>query len=85
MRISILGKVWNLRFTVLHKVSGYCDSPNKPGKEILIHKGLTGEHELEVLIHEFRHAADWQRDEEFIAQEAKDLARMLWRLGYRRQ
>lgn len=85
MLIEILGKRWKLRFTCLQTVAGYCDPPDKPNKEICIDKRLTGERELEILIHEFRHAADWSRDESYVAAEAKDLARMLWRLGYRRE
>ena len=84
MRITLLGKRWNLRFIPLRKVAGDCDSPNTPNKEIRIDSRLKGEHQLEILIHECRHAADWSRDEEYIAAEARDLARVLWKLGYRR-
>lgn len=66
-------------------VSGDCSSPSDKDKEIRIDNRLNGEHKLEILIHEFRHAADWGRDEGFVDQEAKDLARMLWRLGYRQK
>lgn len=85
VRITLLGKRWNLRFVPLVKNDGDCDSPNTPGKEIRIDNRLSGERLLEILIHECRHAADWSRDEEFIAQEAKDMARVLWKLGYRRE
>ena len=84
MRVRILGKVWELRFCYLKFVSGYCEAPTKPRKRILIDKRLEGEHELEVIIHELRHAADWGKDEIYIAEEAADIARVLWRLGYRR-
>ena len=53
-------------------------------KRIVVDSRLRGEHRLEVIIHELRHAADWGRDEGFVDQESKDLARVLWRLGYRR-
>lgn len=84
MQIRLLGKRWKLRFTRLQKVAGGCDAPTTPNKEIRIDSHLEGERLLEILIHECRHAADWSRDEEFIAEEAKDMARILWKLGYRR-
>lgn len=83
MIVSILGKRWRVRFCRLTSISGDCSSPTDVNKEIRIDNRLKGEEQLEILIHEFRHAADWGRDESFVAREAKDLARMLWRLGYR--
>jgi hypothetical protein len=44
---------------------------------------LQGEEKLEVVIHELVHAAGWHIDEEFTEIFAKDVARVLWRLGYR--
>jgi hypothetical protein len=38
---------------------------------------------LETLIHEMLHACDWSVAEEKVEQTAKDMARLLWRLGYR--
>lgn len=37
----------------------------------------------EYMLHEMRHAADWGQSEEFVSREAKDVARILWRLGWR--
>lgn len=84
MIVSILGKRWKLQFCRLAAVRGDCSSPNDRDKSIRIDSSLQGEELLEILIHEFRHAADWSRDEEYVAREARDLARMLWRLGYRK-
>lgn len=84
MIVTILGKRWRLRFTRLKKQRGDIDAPETPNKEIRICSTLSGEEELEVIIHELRHAADWWRDEQVIEREARDLARTLWRLGYRR-
>ncbi len=83
MIVSILGKRWRLRFVPLKTARGDCSAPSDTNKEIRIHSTLTGEERLEILIHEFRHAADWGRDEDFVAREPRDMARMLWRLGYR--
>lgn len=86
MKVTLMGKVWNFVRAPLPKtLDGLCDPPDKPGKKIKIRRSLRGERELEVIIHELRHAADWHRDEAAITQEAKDIARVLWRLGYRRQ
>ena len=83
MRIKILGKVWKLRFAPNMSARGDCQPPTMPGKEIRISSTLHGEERLEVLIHEFVHAAGWHIDETFVEQFAHDTARALWRLGYR--
>jgi len=44
---------------------------------------LVGERRLEVLIHEMLHACYWDLDEEAIDITARDIARVLFRLGYR--
>ena len=84
MRVKLLGKTWELRFCRLRTARGDCDAPDTCSKEIRIHNGLRDEELLEVIIHECRHAADWRIDESYIEREARDLARVLWRLGYRR-
>lgn len=83
MHVHLCGKRWKLRFTTLHINHGECDSPCLPGKEIRIDRRLKGQHKLDILIHEMLHATDWRADEEHIAQSASDIARALWRLGYR--
>ncbi len=83
MRITILGKHWNLRFAPNMADRGCCDSPGCKKKGIRILSSLKGEERLEVLIHEMLHAAGWHIDEEFVERFANDCARALWRLGYR--
>lgn len=39
---------------------------------------------MEVFIHEALHASYWDLDEEAINEAGRDIARMLYRLGYRR-
>jgi hypothetical protein len=85
MRLTILGKRWNLRFARNLKNRGDCDPPAAPGKEIRVESSLRDEERLEVLIHELAHAGMWNLDEEFVDQFARDAARALWRLGYREQ
>ena len=85
IRIKILGKIWRLRFAPNMANRGDCDPPNQTGKEIRISSALRDEERLEVLIHEFVHAAGWHIDETFVEQFARDVARAVWRLGYRDQ
>jgi len=40
--------------------------------------------ELITVIHELMHVADWGRDEIHIDRSSEDIARTLWRLGYRK-
>lgn len=85
LRITLLGKRWRLVFDRLgrSKVWGYCDEPTKVNKEIRVDSRLSGQHRLEILIHEILHACDWRADEAVITQQARDMARVLWQLGYR--
>jgi len=86
VRINILGRYWTLSFVrMVNGSHGDCDGPHVPAKTIRIDSQITGERELEVILHELRHAADWGQSEEYVRQEAIDVARILWRLGYRRK
>ena len=83
MRVKLLGKVWNLRFAPNLANRGECDAPTQTAKEIRVASQLRGEERLEILIHEMVHAAGWHLDESFVERFAADVARALWRLGYR--
>jgi len=83
MQVNLLGKRWGLRFAPNLGNRGDCDPPNVPKKEIRVDSQLIGEERLEVLIHEMVHAAGWHIDEQFVERFAADVARALWRLGYR--
>jgi hypothetical protein len=52
-------------------------------KTIRIDERAEGEQRLDVIIHDMLHACDWSRDEVHVKQQARDMARALWRLGYR--
>ncbi len=62
---------------------GNCDPPDLKGKKIRIADNLEPKVELEVIIHECLHAADWYKDEEWVRIAAEDISRVLWRLGWR--
>lgn len=68
---------------------GECDHPRTKGKEIRIDSrlGKPGcEFDLlETIIHEAIHAGDWERDEQFVARHAKDIAKLVWAFGFRRE
>lgn len=85
MHVALLGKRWRLRFAPNLANRGDCDAPTLPNKEIRISSALDGEELLEVLVHEFTHAAYWHLDEEYVEKFAKDVARELTRLGFTRQ
>lgn len=91
MYVTLLGKRYRMVLGPLgrHKVNGEqiwgaCSGPDDKGKCIWVDSRLKGEHELEILLHEMMHACDWQKDEEFIAKQARDIARALTRLGFRK-
>ena len=83
MHVVLQGRRWLLRFVQSLKNRGDCDSPQTKNKQIRVRSDLDGEERLEVIIHELLHAGGWHRDEEYVEQEAKDIAHILWRIGYR--
>jgi len=86
MRIKIGNKYWNLIFTELdEETGGECDSPDTNGKEIRIATDLKKQDELEIIIHELLHAADWSKEEEWVEVIADDIARVLSKLGWKKE
>ena len=84
MRIRIRERFWTFIREPLKTLRGYCDSPKATGKRIVVDSRLRGEEELEVTIHEALHAASWDLAEECVLETGTDIARLLWRLGYRK-
>lgn len=64
--------------------SGLTEAPSLKGKRIFLREQLPMKKELDTTIHECLHAADWSKDEEWVEDAAHDIARILWRLGWRR-
>lgn len=85
MKLKVRGKVWSFERARLKDADGLCDSPDTPGKRIRVDSRLHGERELEVIIHEIMHAAHWDLAEEAVDEASRDIARALWRLGYRHE
>lgn len=96
MRVRILGKYWTLAYEALRRsrIEGhYIDGlTNADSRTIHIDSRLRGQRELETIVHEFLHACDQCSDrrvpfvhsEDYVTAKANDLAKLLWRLGYRR-
>lgn len=82
MRIRIRKRWWKLlRGRMSHEDDGQCYPASR---EIIIRSNLRGERELDVLIHELLHASYGDLDEGAVEEAASDIARVLWREGYRK-
>jgi hypothetical protein len=81
MRVSIRGRYYTLRFG--RPITGAVGHFDPDAKEIVISPRLKGEHKADCIVHEILHAALPDLDEEAVNQTASDIARVLWRLGYR--
>lgn len=82
------GKRWLWRFTRLRGAAvGWTfmkDPKNQQVRErVLIDERLRGRARLETIIHESLHALNPTHSEEHVTQQAADIARILWFLGYR--
>ena len=55
-----------------------------PKRYIYVDSHLKGLAELETWIHEAEHAEDRDASEQKVERRAKNIARLLWRLGYRK-
>ena len=64
-------------------IDGCCDYPHGGKPTIRICADLKFRKGLETAIHESLHASCWAKSEEKVTQTAKDVARFLWRLGFR--
>ena len=73
-----------VRLKLTDQRPGDIDHPKIPGKAIQVDQDLRGERELEITLHEALHACVWALDDEIVTEAAEGLARLLWRLGYRK-
>ena len=64
---------------------GYCEHPKSPGKRMSIPVRGDTQEALYTILHETLHAGLWDLDEETVEEMCHDQARLLWRLGWRRQ
>ncbi len=66
------------------QVRGLTDGPSTKNKAMWINKNLSGVKLLDTYIHEALHCCIWDLSEDTVHETANDLARFLWRLGYRK-
>lgn len=83
MTFTFNGRRYTFRITKSRLVDGSCSPPDGRSKEIVVRGALRGEHRLDSLIHEMLHASCWDLAEETVERTATEIARALWRLGYR--
>lgn len=74
------GVKWLWRYT---RLRGSAAGWTYHGQKVLIDERLKKRARLETECHEFLHAANPQLSEEAVTQQAKDLSKILWQLGYR--
>lgn len=94
-RVKLRGKSWDVVETTRAEISGVgglshhervdglTEAPDSEAKRIFIAEETKGERRLDTLIHEALHACFWDLAEESISTAARDIAHMLWRIGYR--
>lgn len=68
---------------IIDELDGNCDTDTKFW--VILERDLGKRVGLETAIHEALHACDWRANEEKVTGTAKDIARFLWNLGYRRK
>ena len=78
------GKRWLIRFVEKADEWGSCEEPTGVDKTMFLSPKLKRLDALDTTIHESLHACFWDIDEEVVEKAASDIARFLWRLGYRR-
>lgn len=66
---------------ILDSLDGNCDTDDYLW--LIIERDLSKRVGLETAIHESLHACFWSMKEEKVGIVARDIARFLWRLGYR--
>ena len=66
------------------RTMGFCDPPGTPHRRMVLRQGIGQFDELEFTIHEYLHLARWSLPERFVKVFAHGVARLLWRLGWRK-
>lgn len=84
MRVTIRGRRYEITRPRLKAARGDCDHPATPSKRIRIRRDLSGEIELDTLIHELLHACCFDLAEDVVNESATDIAAVLWKWGYRK-
>jgi len=75
----------NFDVEICEPLDGTCDYPRSSKPAIRTMTPYRTCLELETIIHESLHAENWAVTEEVTTRSAHEIARLLWRLGYRRK
>ncbi len=74
---------YNIEVKNLKDHFGRCDAPDTKQKKILINPNQSGEKLLATLLDEAIHACMFDIDNDVVDEISDDIARFLWRAGYR--
>lgn len=77
---TFCGRKYHIMTEVL---DGWTDQQDDDQQWLLIMRPLDTRAGLETAIHEALHACDWKAKENEVTDVARDIARFLWRLGWR--
>lgn len=86
MRVVVLGRAWDMVDVdaLPPGLAGDCDAPTEKGRKIRVLRDQPPQERLRIELHEMLHAAAWdQFDEEWVDRLSRDMARVLWRRGWR--
>ena len=82
---TFLGKRWSLRWIKPYRAEGICEAPDVRGKQLYVPQEGGTQADLETILHEGLHACGWDiLSEEWVTCAARDIARLAWRLGWRK-
>ena len=85
MRVRLGRKYWQLRFSAnLADYGSMVDQGHASGRLIRIGTWQGEQDTLDTIIHEALHCSRPELDEAAVDATARDISRLLWRLGYRR-
>jgi hypothetical protein len=82
---TIRGKRWALAERPGRGELGHCYEPGAVGKTMYIPQNGRNLDHLDTIIHEAIHAGAWDLSEDAVDRLATDIARLLWRLNWRKQ
>lgn len=91
LRFKLNGQPFSLRFVREDMLAdgnmAECGPPRTDGKtrHIWIADNVPEKEELELCIHELLHATCWDLDEGVVERGAREMAAVLWRLGWRKR
>lgn len=84
MTHNFRGKRWILEAS-RGTTDGECDAPHVKGKKLKAPLESKTRHALDTIIHEALHACVWSLADEDVSETARDISKLLWRLGWRKE